>query len=1611
MQQLLVVESLPILTLKSGLTLVDLRDHQRKIDRYNLEAKYKRVSTTVWEPIRLIQTIEPRSLQTLEALVKRRADGAMSMINEFDKRIGRAVEEICKFPKSAFEDDSDDEVDEYDTDISTIPEVANSEIKSRSTPPLVASAAGNSGTVIVASDKSGDLSDVDNKGGSSSSDDTGSAATAPASSKVPSKMKTASLLKKSSGISSSSSSSSSSKHSVVVVVDDIHSNEWEALILNELSIFSQPKTRDVSLSLLRSVKCTAQWDWVLVDQHVRDFMQIYHNLNPNHLHPAKVFANVLWHSLPAKFTKYVATKMKQPETIAKVVRVVEVFSPLYSEMLSLSEQAQPYLDEVLPPANKPLGNRFQSSNSSSATTPKAAGSVKTFPVAAMTGPPKAPTVERRPYVSSEAAAAGAFLPSRGLDPKMCIGCGHVTSPPHHRFECPYKHLPGYCAKGACTSPISLSDGARLCAVTEEIASPSNTLTVGPVAEAQGMVAATLKDLNSSRAIATVVGLDSYCCHSVVSPEFAARLKAQGVEVTPVHPPFVVGVAGGAQVACRESVRVFCQLRAPGIPAVEFEVPCVVTKLPASVNLLLSWNMILRCGLQAFMPGFLPEPVVPVCLPMLLMREPPAEEELNEDFHEVTYPIEDMHSDTDLEPIKNLVGIPMGIIAAVAQPGVGSLRKDIHTGNSKEVFQEKYPYIAFEDYQHCADMLSVVELYPTVFSNTFPAEGTLLPAMKVEMVDADAMPRRMGPRRSSPQIQNFVKTTVDKLLALKFIVPSSASNPSPIVVARSATRDWRLCIDYTEVNLVTRRLPYPLPNIKDLLQRMSIFNWYAKLDLRKGFHQVGLDPASREYSAFVCTEGIFEWQVIPFGFLNGPTYFQWLLCTIVLQGLVGKFCFVYIDDVIIGGSSQKILIDNVALVVERFAHFRLILNTAKCQIGVEKIEYLGQTLSAVGVSVTDQRRQGLHQLVPPSDIKTLRSVLGLFNYFRDYIPSYAVIASPLYDLTKKGVVFRWDSSHQQAFVTLREAVITAPMLFHIDYKLPVIVRTDASCVAIGGTIIQPTEEGERIVATRSQLLSAAARRWSTRDQEAFAVFNCIQAWSHFLLGHPFTIETDHRNLTFIMKSSEGRVYRWRIYLQQYDYSVLHIPGVDNVVADGLSRCVLAMVNGDQPTIISQDAVGTQISTVIDSRIQGLIHTVHNDMAGHFGIDTTLYKLRQNGTTWKHMRRDVVRSLQQCVVCQKQRIMDIASKAKGARQVLECYEPFQVISLDTLSCPVDDEGYNCILVAVCNFTRYVEIVAATDHTAETWATFLLRICCRFGSPQYLHSDRGSEFVNKIIQQMVAMFKCTQRLTIGYRPQANGMVERVNSEIIRHLSAIVLSDRMGSKWSLGLPLVMRILNAHVSRSTGIAPAELVYGGTCNLDRGLLKPFESPKSVSMTQYTAALYKYQSNAIAGSQRFLAAVMDRRVEGHNHQEVVEIPVNSYVVISYPEVAPKGDKFATPWRGPYLVKSREHNNYSVMDLRTKKIIVVDASRLKVFQVAPGVDPVKIAALDENEDVVDSIVEHRNESHKRGKTFYEFLVQWEDGSATWEKYSNIRNNIALDQYVVTHPELMKLFSDNK
>lgn len=455
----------------------------------------------------------------------------------------------------------------------------------------------------------------------------------------------------------------------------------------------------------------------------------------------------------------------------------------------------------------------------------------------------------------------------------------------------------------------------------------------------------------------------------------------------------------------------------------------------------------------------------------------------------------------------------------------------------------------------------------------PTTGAKLPPFRIQTT---ARPAGRPPYRQPEAALEEIKKQVSKYLELDIIARAPVTGldwpPTSPVLAMKSDGTWRFCCDYGPTNKVTVPYPGPIPDPRDLLERVSGKNFYCKLDFASAYHQATIHPDDRHKTVFRTHEGVFTWQRCPFGLMNLPAWWSQQM-----QNVFGDLDIAcYLDDVVIFANTEDELIARLQAFYVRCREFDIRLKPSKCELGLTKFEYLGHVITGGvdgkggTVSMSDERQAIMAQLQPPKNLAELRCFLGMAQYFHRFVPDFANIAKPLTKVcsvdAKKVSRYRWDPEQQEAFARLKAAIADAKVLTFPENTGKLILRTDASEQGIGAVLVQQYDDGrpEQPITFLSKAFSDVERRWSTYEQECFGIVYSVHQLRRHLLGRKFTVETDHKNLIWMHNCEAPKVVRWRLSLQQYDFDVTHIAGVTNIVADALSRlCGAPLSDGATP----------------------------------------------------------------------------------------------------------------------------------------------------------------------------------------------------------------------------------------------------------------------------------------------------------------------------------------------------------------------------------------------------------------------------------------------------------------
>jgi len=894
--------------------------------------------------------------------------------------------------------------------------------------------------------------------------------------------------------------------------------------------------------------------------------------------------------------------------------------------------------------------------------------------------------------------------------------------------------------------------------------------------------------------------------------------------------------------------------------------------------------------------------------------------------------------------------------------------------------------------------AVIEKHSSVLFGEFDPSGLRVPPMDIELCDACSVgmqPARFINKQLLPQ----VKAEIDRLVSWRVLEPvSDARIASPLVIVRKSDGNIRLAVDYRELNRCIVPSANQLPLQGQLFDQLAGQVYFAKLDLLWGYHQLALTPRAQEFCSIVTPWGLYAMRMLGFGISTAPGIYHNRISSIVGDYLLNG-CVVYIDDLIIYGKSVSEFLSRLDAILFLLVQHNVRLKPSKCAFGFTEVLFLGHLFSSSGYELSDDRKNAIMGVSVPTTVVQLKSFLGLVNYFRDFIPNLSSLCAPLSDLTKGRVKGRipWSSSCESAFHDIKSAVASALRLTWPNETDPLILYTDASDHGVGALLVQVQSGVECPIACFSRKFSDAARRWSTIEQECFAIFAAIMHFQGNLLGRRFLIKTDHRNLVYLQSSVVPKVIRWRLRLLEFDFMISHVPGVDNVVADTLSR---SFMTKGVDELDESALVGVLSQQEKLQRFQ----SIHNDIVGHHGLGKTVDLLVSSGLEWPGFRTDLLGFIKGCLVCQKFKVHKSATGVSTLH--IHGTLPMKSLSIDAIGpFPTDEFGNSYILGIIDNFSKFINLIPIKSTTALEFVRGLLVHVGIFGIPESIRTDGGTQFTASVCSELSKLLKYDHLVIVPYHPQANGIIERRNAEVLKHLRILVAERDLAHEWSRILPLVQRILNFTKDGSIDTSPSQLLFGNMLPTDVSILMS-SVDGSIRVSDYLKSLQSHQSVLIKRSQDYLTKQVDYRDHKVPISNSRSFKVGDYVLLSYPSRPPT--KLAGLYRGPLIIHRQLHPDiYEVLDLITDRIYEVHVSRMHLLTVSSSVDRMdvlRLAGLDHHELVVDSIVDHRGNPRRRNRM--EFLVRWkgfEPADDTWESYQVVKDLQALDVYSREHPEL--------
>ena len=747
-----------------------------------------------------------------------------------------------------------------------------------------------------------------------------------------------------------------------------------------------------------------------------------------------------------------------------------------------------------------------------------------------------------------------------------------------------------------------------------------------------------------------------------------------------------------------------------------------------------------------------------------------------------------------------------------------------------------------------------------FSDCFARSSSQYALAKVEPMEirliGDPKPILRRPYRLSQPEREAVAKQVKEWLEAGIIRPSRSQWAFPCKTVPKGEGEWRLVTDFAQLGPVTEDDAFPAPYASSIFDRFAGCKVFSVCDLQHAYLQVPVAEESRHLLSFVTEDEQYEFCRVPFGFKNSGAALQRALAA-ALRGIKGLHG--YADDWMIATATWDEHWDVMRQFLQCIKQAGFLLKPSKCQIGLEKVKFLGREVSGEGVHLSDSGIQTVLSIPPPTCTKELRVFLGGFQWFSPFIPNFAELCAPLNKLRSEKNTWSWGEEQQQAFEKLRQSLTEAPVLRHPDFNKPFTVETDASGVAIGAVLMQ---EGHP-VAYAGRCLKPAERQIGITALELTAVIFAVDHWHVYLHGRPFTLVTDHKSLEWLRSSKNlsGKLAQWALLLQDYNFKIIHRPGLRHGMSDTISRLAVGAVDvapvfedlsgiiaaqakdpecsrcirilkgakdGEQGEVVRQFIVDPDgVLCLLVSKYQRpyfrpwipasmvpmILKRLH-DEGGHLGVGATLKKANQS-FHWPNMSVDIKKYVAACPACQGSKAPAPSRQIQQGTVTGSSFNDMVALDLFSGLMPAPG-GYNHILVIMDYFTRFAVAVPMRTKTAvEVMNAYQSNWVGIFGSPNHLLSDQGSEFTSEIFKETVAAEGTKKEWTTAYHPQTDGLVERFNRTLKSMLTASCNGDE--SSWTRHLAKCIVGYNATPNGVTNVSPYYSVFASRPgHLDHG---------------------------------------------------------------------------------------------------------------------------------------------------------------------------------------------------
>ena len=399
------------------------------------------------------------------------------------------------------------------------------------------------------------------------------------------------------------------------------------------------------------------------------------------------------------------------------------------------------------------------------------------------------------------------------------------------------------------------------------------------------------------------------------------------------------------------------------------------------------------------------------------------------------------------------------------------------------------------------------------------------------------------RRVKPHELNDVCAKLQEYIKTNILIPSNSPWQVPLVVVSKKTGGVRLCCDYRQLNDVTCKDCFQIPDTQAIIDAVGEHKpeWLSNTDMHAGYHQMRMSPESIKKTAIATPLGQFSFIMVPFGLTNAPSHYQR-----VMQEHLGNMrdlgLFIYLDDVLIVSETFELHFKTFEQMLERVRAAGMLLSPKKCALFKQSVKFVGYSLARAGISIDEDKVVDINNCPTPKTVTDVRAFLGKVGFVRRFLPRLASMIHPLLQLTHKASRFEWTEVHQQAMIEIKLACTKTHCLSYPQLEQPWLCKISTTQTAISLIWQQPDRKtgAWSTVLYCGKTFKGAEMNWIYIKRQFHALMWCMKHYQQYVSHAEIFIEFDQETYVKVMlnRSTTNRIIeRWVALVTAFNPSII------------------------------------------------------------------------------------------------------------------------------------------------------------------------------------------------------------------------------------------------------------------------------------------------------------------------------------------------------------------------------------------------------------------------------------------------------------------------------------------